>query len=352
MNQTANDLARRFEANPLVRPGDLRPIQSGWRIECLLNPGVFRFADRIWLLVRVAERPPDRPGFITVAALNESGIPTTTEFGLKDPKLDFSDPRVLSYDGSDYLTTLSHFRLLSSRDGIHFSEDPAYPPLLGDGRFETFGVEDCRVTQITDDYYLTYTAASPNGIAVAMRSTTDWKTFQTHGLILPPHNKDCALFDRRIHGRYFALHRPSSPDIGGNYIWLGESPDLIHWGNHVCLTRTRPGMWDSARVGAGASPIRTPRGWLVIYHGADGQSRYCLGAILLDLDDPTRVLARTSEPIMEPVEDYETAGFFGNVVFSNGHLVDGDEVTIYYGASDSVVCGARFSIASILEALT
>ena len=105
-------------------------------------------------------------------------------------------------------------------------------------------------------------------------------------------------------------------------------------------------------MGAGGDPIRTSQGWLEIYHGATANpTRYCLGALLLDLDEPWKVLARSKDPIMEPLADYEQVGFFGNVVFTNGHLVDGDEVTIYYGASDSVICGARFSIAEILETL-
>ena len=116
----------------------------------------------------------------------------------------------------------------------------------------------------------------------------------------------------------------------------------MHWGNHRCIAHSRKGMWDSARVGAGAAPIRTPQGWLEIYHGATvNPTRYCLGAMLLDLDEPWKVLARSKEPIMEPIAEYEQVGFFGNVVFTNGHLVDGDEVTIYYGASDSVICGAQ-----------
>jgi predicted GH43/DUF377 family glycosyl hydrolase len=110
-------------------------------------------------------------------------------------------------------------------------------------------------------------------------------------------------------------------------------------------------MWDCARIGAGASPIRTPEGWLEIYHGADSGNRYCLGALLLDLEQPWKVLARSRNPIMEPAADYEHAGFFGNVVFTNGHLADGDTVTLYYGASDSVICGARFSIQEILKSL-
>jgi predicted GH43/DUF377 family glycosyl hydrolase len=114
-------------------------------------------------------------------------------------------------------------------------------------------------------------------------------------------------------------------------------------------------MWDSARVGAGAAPIKTKEGWLEIYHGAEvlgeHSHRYCLGALLLDLDDPTKVIARSQEPIMEPLAEYERTGFFGNVVFTNGHVVKGDEILLYYGAADSYSCGARLSVASILSSL-
>jgi predicted GH43/DUF377 family glycosyl hydrolase len=89
----------------------------------------------------------------------------------------------------------------------------------------------------------------------------------------------------------------------------------------------------------------------MIYHGADDAHRYCLGACLLDLNDPTQVLARAEVPVMEPNFEYEQKGFFGNVVFTNGHLHDGDTLTIYYGASDTVICGATFSITNILSLL-
>lgn len=169
-------------------------------------------------------------------------------------------------------------------------------------------------------------------------------------MILPAHNKDCAIFEEKINGLFYALHRPSSVDIGGNYIWLASSPDGIHWGNHHCIIKTRKGFWDSKRVGAGAAPIKTDKGWLEIYHGANENHQYCLGAFLMDLKDPSKVIARTEEPIMVPTTKYELSGFFGNVVFTNGHIVepDGDTLTIYYGASDEFVCGAQFSIKEIL----
>lgn len=345
------DLAKRFPENPLLQPSDIRPSNHGMKVECLLNPGVFRFQGQTWLLLRVAERPEQKLGKTTFPIFAENGQLKILEFDNSDPMLDLSDPRVLRYDGVDYLTTLSHLRLVASRDGVHFQEVPEHEPLFGRGELEAYGIEDCRVTQLGSTYYLTFTEVSAHGVGVGLRSTADWRNITAHGMIFAPHNKDCALFDEQINGRYYALHRPSSPAIGGNYLWLAESPDLVHWGQHRCLAHSRPGMWDGARIGAGAAPIRTSEGWLEIYHGANSDNRYCLGALLLDLQQPWKVLARSREPIMEPTADYECTGFFGKVVFTNGHLVDGDTVTIYYGAADSVICGARFSIQEILATL-
>jgi len=344
-------LARRFPQNPLIRPADLAPSRADLQVECLLNPAAFRFNGKTCLLMRVAERVPPREGWVSCSMLSDDGEPCVMEFSREDRRLEASDPRVISIDGRHYLTTLSHLRMVTSEDGVRFRQEPAFPALHGRGRWETFGIEDCRVAILDGTYHLTYTAVSPHGVAVGMRSTADWKQFEEHGLIFPPHNKDCALFEERIGGRYVALHRPSSPEIGGNFIWLAESPDLSHWGKHVCLARTRPGMWDSARVGAGAAPIRTPAGWLEIYHGANAENRYCLGAMLLDLNEPWKVLARSRDPIMQPSESYEKTGFFGSVIFTNGHVTDGDRLIVYYGASDSVICGAEFSISAILTAL-
>ena len=345
------DLGERFPENPILKPGDIAPSRPDLKVECLLNPGAFWFDHKIWLLLRVAERPPQVPGKTTVPIFEADGGMGFLEFAHDDPELDRSDPRVLRHKGTDYLTTLSHLRPMCSVDGIHFEEQKHLASLTGEGPHESYGIEDCRVSQIGENYYLTYTAVSANGVGVGLRSTRDWQHFTRHGLILPPHNKDCAIFSERLNGQFYALHRPSSPQIGGNFIWLAESPDLRHWGNHRCIARTRPGMWDSARVGAGAAPIRTGEGWLEIYHGADAQNRYCLGALLLDADQPWLVLARSREPVMEPRAPYEREGFLGNVIFTNGHVTEGDQLTLYYGASDNVICGARLSIRDILNSL-
>lgn len=345
------DIARRFAQNPLLSPADLTPSRPGLQITCLLNPGVFTFQGKTWLLLRVAERPRQQQGIISFPVLRPTGI-EIMEISADDPDLNADDPRKIKYQGLDYLTTLSHLRLLCSDDGIHFYEPDGYPLLEGETIQEAFGIEDCRVTLLDGTYYLTYTAVSELGVAVGLRKTTDWKNFSSEGVIIPAHNKDCAIFEEKIDGMFYALHRPSSVNIGGNFIWIAQSPDGVHWGKHKCIVTTRKNHWDSARVGAGAAPIKTEKGWLEIYHGANAAHRYCLGAFILDLKDPSIVLARSEEPIMVPTEIYELTGFFGHVVFTNGHLVNGDELIIYYGAADEFVCGARFSIAEILASLT
>lgn len=345
------DIAKRFQQNPLMKPSDLKAGIDGMEITCLLNPGVFKYKGKIWLLLRVAERPTQKEGIISFPVYNESENIEVKSFDTDDKDLDASDPRVINYKGKDYLTTMSYLRLVSSEDGINFKEEKEYPPIFGKGELESFGIEDCRVATTKDGFYLTFTEVSPVAVGVGLIHTNDWKDYTRHGMIFPPHNKDCALFEDKIGNKYYALHRPSSPELGGNYIWIAQSPDRLHWGNHKCIATTREGMWDCARVGAGAAPIKTSEGWLEIYHGADFNHRYCLGAILLDLNDPSKVLARSEEPIMEPIAEYEQTGFFGNVVFTNGHIVEGDTIKMYYGASDEVICGAEFSITEILKSL-
>ena len=330
------DIANRFPENPILTPSEIRPSVPGMIVEGVFNPGAFRFGGKIWLLLRIAERPKQEPGKLTVPVYDETGMTKLLEFDHDDPKLNMNDPRVIAYNGSQYLTTVSHLRPVSSVDGIHFTEDACFPSLFGQGTMQSFGIEDARVTEIDGEYLITHSTSSPCGVCVGLRSTRDWRNSSSRGIIFTAHNKDVAIFDSKIGGKYFALHRPSSPEIGGNYIWLAESPDLEHWGHHRCIAMTRPGKWDSVRVGAGAAPFHTDKGWLEIYHGANEQNRYCLGAMLLDLNEPWKVLARSEYPIMEPIAECERNGFFGNVVFTNGHIIDGDRVTVYYGASDTV----------------
>jgi predicted GH43/DUF377 family glycosyl hydrolase len=345
-------MANRFTENPIITTHDISPSHEDFVVECVMNPGVFYYEDKTWLLLRVSERPPQKESEVSLPIMRENGTLYNLKFDKNDPLLDTSDPRKFTYDGNMYLSTISHLRLVCSDDGVHFYEPKNVPnKIFGEGALETYGIEDCRVCLIEGSYYLTYTQVSENGVGVGLMQTKDWVNFSRKGMILPPHNKDCALFEEKINGKYYCMHRPSGIGLGGNFIWIANSENLTHWGEHQCILRTRKGLWDSERVGAGTSPIKTEEGWLAIYHGADKDNRYCLGAILLDLENPSEVISRSIEPLFEPITDYEKNGFFGNVVFTNGHLVQGNDIMLYYGASDEVICGAKLSISRILQDL-
>ena len=194
---------------------------------------------------------------------------------------------------------------------------------------EEFGVEDARITPLEGRFYFTYVAVSRHGPATALASTVDFQTFERHGVIFCPENKDVVLFPERIGGTFAALHRPmcrtpfTRPEM-----WFARSPDLLHWGNQTPLS-IFGGDWQTGRVGAGAPPLRVSDGWLEIYHGNRQPTRpgevgtYYGGALLLDPDDPTRVLRGTPEPFFVPEADFELRGFLTNIVFPTGVVRDG-----------------------------
>ncbi|MDO9152131.1 MAG: glycosidase, partial [Paludibacter sp.] len=188
------DIAKRNINNPLIRPGDLKAGINGMEITCLLNPGVFRMNGKIWLLLRVAERPTQQDGIISFPIYNENGKIEVMSFDKNDTQLDATDPRVIKYKGKNYLTTLSYLRLVCSDDGINFHENPAYPPIFGKGDLEAFGIEDCRVATMNDGFYLTFTEVSSIAVGVGLIITKDFQHYDRKGMIFPPHNKDCALF--------------------------------------------------------------------------------------------------------------------------------------------------------------
>ena len=242
----------------------------------------------------------------------------------------------------------------TSNDGVHF--DIAPKPLIdlidAPAPFNRLNCTmiDARITPIDGAFYINSPVYQDGeGPFTLLGKTEDFQTYTPLEIVAGPVNRVPSVFPEKIGGKYYRLERPGH-DAGAS-IWLSSSPDLIHWGNHTCIAHTRPGKWDAARVGAGCSPIKTDKGWLMIYHGATKQHRYCLAAILLDLNNPTKVIARSDAPLMEPTLKYETCGFFGEVIFTNGHIVDGDTVTMYYGAADEVICGAKMSIKEILKSL-
>jgi predicted GH43/DUF377 family glycosyl hydrolase/glycosyltransferase involved in cell wall biosynthesis len=387
-------VAHRVAMGPLIRPGDVEP-QHGFEVISTINPGVATLGDETVLLVRVTERPrPDiEPGtearmvdlsgheprlvplpsglqpdqLIGMAFFDHQQEPPHVVIGYvpRDlPGLDLSDPRTIRYrntaggftmgqaEFTDYLAHISHLRVARSQDGLRFTIDPE-PTIVSADTLEEYGIEDARITRIGDVFHITYVAVSRLGITTARMTTKDFRTFERHGTIMHPDQKDVVLFPEQVGGSYLAMTRPMPGSFGRVLgIWVAESEDLVHWGRHRPVAQPRAGMWDEMRIGASLVPIRTEGGWLELYHGADRDNRYGMGALLLDAGDPTKVLARTDRPLMVPETDYELDGFLHDVVFPTGHVELGDgDIRVYYGAADTSVCAADLSIDDVLDAL-
>jgi predicted GH43/DUF377 family glycosyl hydrolase len=342
----------RSPQNPIIRPEDVKPSGNDFEVIGVFNAGVSRLDDEIILLLRVAERPIKMNPDFTLAAVYDVSQkrPVTIKFQKDNPQIDFSDPRLIITPTETYLTSISHLRLARSKDGINFEIDNA-PTIFPENDYETFGIEDPRISLIDGIYYISYVGVSPLGVTTCLISTKDFISYQRHGVIFCPENKDALLFPEKVEGKFYALHRPVSPLFKKQNIWIAESPDLRCWGNHRCLMGPVPEHWDEAKIGAGAVPFKTDDGWLEIYHGVDRNNRYCLGAVLLDGSEPWKIIARANRPILEPQANYECEGFFGNVVFSCGLLCEGDKVRVYYGAADTVICYAELALKEIVETL-
>jgi len=350
-------MVRRLFEKLLIRPEDLRPSRDDFEVIGVFNPGVAVVGDEIVLLVRVAEQPRQRRPGHTGLPRWDPDVGQTVEW-VKDEELEAIDPRMVRrrQDGLLRLTNLSHLRVIRSRDGrsIDSVDGARFEPLA---EWEDFGVEDPRITRIGDTFYFTYVAVSHHGAATALASTTDFETFRRHGIIFPPDNKDVVLFSEQINGDYVALHRPiSAAPFTAPEMWLGRSPDLLHWGQHVPLACS-VSAWETDRVGAGPPPIRTQHGWLEIYHGSQTSGvpgkvgAYSAGALLLDLEDPARVIGRSREALLMPEAEYDRAGFVPNVVFPTGIVEQGDTYLLFYGAADTYTAVVELSREEIISSL-
>ncbi|MEK7766890.1 MAG: glycosidase [bacterium] len=259
--------------------------------------------------------------------------------------------RVEDFRGHSHLTAA---RSANGLDGWCIDPHPTLFPDLPDHPEEAWGVEDPRITFVPElgRYAVLYTSYSPGGPGVSLALTKDFRTFERHGMIMPPEDKDAALFPVRLGGAWALLHRPVSPT--GAHVWISSSPDLVHWGRHRIVLPARTGAWwDAGKIGLSPPPLETARGWLVLYHGVRMNAAGCLyrvGVALLDRADPGRCLLRGAEWLFGPEESYEIHGDVGKVVFPCGWTVepDGDTVRLYYGAADTSVAVATGSVRALL----
>lgn len=302
--QVKQQLFRRYEGNPILVPG-----QWPHTVNAVFNAGAVSFEGETLLLVRVEER---------------SGI--------------------------------SHLSVVRSKDGYtNWRIEPEPSLQMDPERYEeAWGIEDPRITRCGDEYMIVYTGYSRGGPLVCLAVTEDFRTFQRRGTLMPPDDKNAALFPCRFNDRWALLHRPSSAGRVGSHIWLSWSPDLRHWGDHATLVHARQGgWWDANKIGLGPPPLLTDYGWLILYHGvrttASG-SIYRLGLALLDRENPGILMVRASEWVFGPESGYERTGDVPDVVFPCGWILedDGRTVRLYYGAADTTVCVATGDIEEII----
>ncbi len=252
---------------------------------------------------------------------------------------------------------LSHLTVARSSDGVAGWRIDAAPTFVGEPDTypeEIWGIEDPRVTFIEEEqrWVVAYTAYSRGGPLVSLATTEDFETFERLGAVMPPENKDAALFPVKFAGRWALIHRPVPAGALGAHMWISFSPDLKHWGDHGILLKAREGgWWDARKIGLSPPPLKTDHGWLILYHGvrttASG-SIYRLGLALLDLENPRRVLKRSSEWLFSPSEPYEQFGDVADVVFPCGWTLVDDEIRLYYGAADTSIALATGRLSELL----
>lgn len=255
-------------------------------------------------------------------------------------------------------------------EGVRFevSHEPVVIRGLDEAGLTIFHVYDPRITRLEGVWYVMFAADVEGGCRLGVARSDDLREFDLVGFGGHPDIRNGVLFSERIHGRYARLDRPNSVTLesgvtSGDEIVLSVSDDLVKWEPVAPVIRGRPHYWDE-RIGSGPPPVKTRAGWLHIYHGIAthfaSANVYQAGVVLLDLDDPSRVIARGRNNILEPREPYELTGQVPNVVFPSGLIVDRYDddgfaepqsaVRIYYGAADTVVGLATTTVADLLKA--
>ena len=265
--------------------------------------------------------------------------------------------------------------LCRSNDGIHWTVEPKPVFDVKDEELMSrFGLPkgeikrcyDPRLTVIEDEIYMTFAVDTAHGLRGGIAKTTDFADWQILSLTVPD-NRNMVLFPEKINGKYVRLERPMPVYSRGRDrfdMWLSESPDMIYWGNSALVAAVEDFNYTNDKVGPGAPPVKTDKGWLVFTHGVDidydrgkngwedkWQKRYCAGMVLLDLNDPSKVLGVYRDPLLAPEADYEARdGFRTNVIFPTAAIKEDDgTVKVYYGAADTVIAMATAKVDELVE---
>ncbi len=264
---------------------------------------------------------------------------------------------VFRADGRDGLPRLHFGR---SGDGLTWRIEPEpiqFVDEAGDPANPLYAY-DPRVARIDGTYYLTW-CTDKHGPTIGVATTADFSTFVRLEDAYLPFNRNGVLFPRRFDGNFVMLNRPS--DNGHTPfgdIFISQSPDMCYWGKHrhVMAADSGGGWWDDTKIGAGPIPIETDEGWLMLYHGVGNSCNgyvYSMGGVILDRDDPARVLHRGKEYLLSPETDYESVGYVPNVFFPCAALCDSDtgRLAVYYGAADTVTAVAFGYVDEIMQTI-
>ena len=346
----------------LLKRDDFKPSFKGWDVKGALNPGAARLPNKkIVLMVRIAESAGAKHKGLKSCPVISSEADYKKNYtrisGGEAFKMGGNVVQVK--DGVCKLSTISHFRkVILSEDG--FTVEKIFPRPAYTGRKDSseYGVEDARIVKIGNQYIMTYVNIAKNeGVCGSLAVSKDCVKWERKGIIFREQNKDAFLFPEKIKGEYVALHRPEGFfEFSKPSIWISHSKDLIYWGKEKSIMQPRKKSWEENRLGGGAPPIKTKKGWLIIYHGVRNvkdSGVYSVGAALLDLKDPSKILARSpkNRPLIKPTKKYEKEGFISNVVFPTGAIptLDGESLLIYSGGGDKVTSVKKISFKDIFK---
>ncbi|MHC4573730.1 MAG: glycoside hydrolase family 130 protein [Planctomycetota bacterium] len=291
------------------------------------------------------------------------GNPILTRDDIPYPVETVHNAGVAKFNGKYMMLFRSHLAtgrsiigLAQSEDGFNFNARPEpfmvpskEPPFC---EYEEYGVEDPRITPLEGAYYITYSAYSRHGVRTALARTADFASVERIAFITQADYRNTVLFPERIGGRFVRLDRPHS-EITPWSIWITYSPDLRHWGDSRIVIKPVAYHWDEMKIGPGAPPIRTDKGWLNIYHGVfrtmDG-CVYRLGVALHSLDNPAQILGVADPWILQPEDPWEVVGYVHNVVFTCGAVPEEDgTLKLYWGGADKVMCAGTAVIDELVE---
>ncbi|MDD2707319.1 MAG: glycosidase [Verrucomicrobiae bacterium] len=245
-------------------------------------------------------------------------------------------------EGDDYRKScptwpVARIGLAASSDGFHLDSRNDLPVIdrYNEGLPQINAVEDPRITQIGDTYYIVYVVTSLYGDQLALATTKDFIRFEKHGLLMEHvSQRTSGLLPEKINDEYVLFHR-IMPNI-----WVSYSKDLKTWhGSKIVMTR-KFNHWTDKKIGIGAPPIKGKNSWILFFHARDRDDVYRLGIAWLDLNDPSKVIKVQDEPILEPEMEYEKKGFVPNVVYTSGAVPLGDKYFVYYGCADQCLAVA------------